>query len=67
MDQILEFISKADETQLTRILQAVIDRHGRLHPDWELTARSLPKSDPGEREQCIDRAAAMLKQEKFQA
>lgn len=67
MDQVLDFITSADEDQLTRILQAIIHRHGLLHPDWELTVLSLPKSDPAQRDQYIERFAAMLKQEAFQA
>ena len=41
--RLLRWIGKADEQNISRIVQAVSARYGEKHPDWEMVVLVLPK------------------------
>ena len=51
LNEILNFIDQADSSQLSEIIQAIIQRYGQISPDWEVNFLSLPKNDPLRRQQ----------------
>ncbi len=58
MNEVLQYIAQAGETEINKILTAVAERYGELFPDWELSAIPLQKSvDQNEQ---IDRFIAIL-------
>ena len=53
LNDILNYISQADTDQLNEITQAIVQRYGKLSPDWEVAFLSLPKNDPMQRDQML--------------
>ena len=51
LEDIILFISQADDTQLNDITSALTARYKVLFPDWEVVYLSLPLQDPERREQ----------------
>ena len=58
--QVLTFIRQSDDTQANEIIHALIARYKEVHPDWDLTFLSLPKNNPTERQNMIQRAIEFL-------
>ena len=59
--EILDFIAKADDCDLSDIFLAALKRKQELHPDCEILLLSLPIRDPQERSRILDEACAFLK------
>ena len=51
LEDIILFISQADDTQLNDITSALTARYKVLFPDWEVVYLALPLQDPERREQ----------------
>ena len=51
LEDIILFISQADDTQLNEITRALTARYKTLFPDWEVVYLALPLQDPEHREQ----------------
>ena len=51
LEDIILFISQADDTQLNEITRALTARYKTLFPDWEVVYLALPLQDPERREQ----------------
>ena len=51
LEEILLFISQADDAQLNAITDALSARYKTLFPDWEVIYLALPCRDPERREQ----------------
>ena len=49
-------ISKANDQELNNIIDAVVDRHAELYPQWDLTFLALPHNDP---QACVERLQAI--------
>jgi len=58
---ILNKIQRANDSELSEIIKAVIRRYGVLHPNWEVIFQSLPQSDVDERRRCINETIDFLK------
>ena len=55
LQELLDRIAQADTTELDEIIHALSLRHSLLHPDWEAAVISLPKNNPAERRQILNR------------
>ena len=51
LSEILSFISKADDSQLNTITDALSARYKALFPDWEVVYLALPLHDPQRRDE----------------
>ena len=51
LEDIILFISQADDTQLNEITSALTARYKTLFPDWEVVYLALPLQDLERREQ----------------
>ena len=51
LEDIILFISQADDTQLNEITSALTARYKVLFPDWEVVYLALPLQDLERREQ----------------
>ena len=51
LSEILSFISKADDSQLNTITDALSARYKTLFPDWEVVYLALPLHDPQRRDE----------------
>ena len=51
LEDIILFISQADDGQLNAITDALSARYKALFPDWEVVYLALPCQDPERREQ----------------
>ena len=51
-------IANAKDTEIEKLLRAVLDRYAVLYPDWEVCTFSLQKSQ--NRNEQIDRIIAMM-------
>ena len=51
LSEILSFISKADDSQLNTITDALSTRYKALFPDWEVVYLALPLHDPQRRDE----------------
>ena len=51
-------IAKAEDTEIEKLLRAVLDRYAVLYPDWEVCTLSLQRSQ--DRNEQIDRIIAMM-------
>lgn len=60
MEELLEQIEQADDIGISRIIQAVIRRYGRVYPEHEVVFLSLPTSVPEERQTVLQNALTML-------
>jgi len=60
MCDILEEIEQADDRRITKIIQAVIRRYGKVFPDQEVVFLSLPTEDRQERQQVLRHALEAL-------
>lgn len=52
--ELIQRIEQADDILTGEIIQAVIRRHRRFYPDWELVVLSLPKKDVAERKRILE-------------
>lgn len=41
--RLLRWIEKTDEGNIGRIIQAILTRYGKRHPEWEMVVLVLPK------------------------
>lgn len=48
MSAITKAIERADDAQISQIIQAVVRRYGLVYPDWDVLFLSLPK-EPNQR------------------
>ena len=62
--EMLSYISKADDTEISEIIQTIIHRYNILHPDSEIFFLSLPRNNPQERQETIDTLIRFLQQQK---
>ena len=62
LSELVERIHDADDTQIRLVIDAVIERFGRMYPDWEVMFCSLPKNDPEARRIHAQRLIEYLKQ-----
>ena len=60
MCDILEEIERADDRRITKIIQAVIRRYGKVFPKQEVVFLSLPTEDWQERQQVLRHALEAL-------
>lgn len=60
MEELLTQIEQADDIGISRIIQAVIRRYGRVYPDHEVVFLSLPINDPEERQLVLRNAMMMF-------
>lgn len=51
---ILNFINQADDTELTQMVNAIMERYKGLHPGWEVMFLSLPLHDPQARRRLLE-------------
>ena len=58
MLDLVEEIAKADEIEITKLLEAVLQRYAVLFPDWEVSTISLEKSC--DRNEQLDKIITML-------
>ena len=58
----VDAIARADEIQIEKLLNAVLQRYAVLYPDWEISTISLQKSS--DRNEQLDRMIAMLQRMK---
>lgn len=49
----LSEIEKADDCFLSKLIQAIIQRYGILHPEEEIIFLSLPRNKPEERKEVL--------------
>ena len=57
LEEILNQVATADSLELSKIVQAVLDRYGALFPDEEVLFLSLPLTDQEERAAILKKAA----------
>ena len=62
--EILSYISKADDTEISEIIQAIIHRFDTLHPDDEIFFLSLPRNDLQVRQDTLDTLIRLLQESK---
>lgn len=62
MLSLVEEISRVDESQIDKLLTAVLQRYAVLFPDWEVNTISLEKSI--DRNEQLDRIIAALQKMK---
>ena len=62
IDDVLEYIDRTDDLQLSEIIRAIIGRYNEVHPDWEISFLSLPKNDPVQQEQMLQSILQLYKQ-----
>ena len=62
MLDLVEEIAKADEIEITKLLEAVLQRYAVLFPDWEVSTISLEKSC--DRNEQLDKIITMLQKMK---
>ena len=55
-------IQHADDTEISTIIEAVVERYALVYPGWEVMFCSLPKNDPKERNVYVQRIIAYLNQ-----
>ena len=60
LSQGLTFIQQSDDIQANEIIQGLIARYKKVHPDWDLTFLSLPRNNSAERKEMIQRALEFL-------
>ena len=60
MEELLAQIERADDIQISRIIQAVIRRYSTVYPDHEVVFLSLPTNDPKERQMVLRNAMMMM-------
>lgn len=60
MRDLIERIEQADDRTISRIIQAVIRRYGKLYPDQEIVFLSLPVGEQEERLQVLRHALEAL-------
>ena len=60
LPQVLEFIRQADDCQVSEIIHTLVARYKEVYPDWEVVFLSLPKNNPTERKNMIQRALYFL-------
>ena len=53
IDDVLEYIDRTDDLQLSEIIRAIIHQYNEVHPDWEISFLALPKNDSLQREQML--------------
>ena len=58
--QIQKAISRADDFEISQIIQTVIRRYSVVYPDWEVMFLSLPK-EPEERREQLEQMLGTLK------
>ena len=56
LDDIILFISQADDAQLNDITSALSARYKTLFPDWEVVYLALPLHDPQRRDELWEQA-----------
>ena len=44
MQEVIDYILKADRLQIKELLDAVLKRYAQLYPDWEVCTISLEKT-----------------------
>ena len=52
--RLLSAIKKADDMESVQIIQAIIERYQRQHPEVEPVFVNLPRNDPGECRRILD-------------
>ena len=60
MQELLDMIEQADDCTMTRIIQKVIGRYGKVFPDQEVVFISLPTEAGEERQRILHDALKML-------
>lgn len=61
LKNVLNWISEAEEHELTLVAAAMMKRHKKLHPDWESMYIAFPLKQEGMCREILDQAWVLLK------
>lgn len=60
MENLALAIKELDDDSISQIIQAIISRYGKVHPESEVFFLSVPKDDPALRRQTIQNLIEFL-------